>query len=499
MPASRKRSRAVAEEENSSKQTSATANGKGMKAFIGVSKSHVEDEGIKKRKTASQHEVKRLATKSAPAKTDCKRKRSFDSNTEEGDTEASVPEPNGRSGIFAPFRRKDESLGPSKRAKHAMLPPSPKETPSKRATAMFDRLKLDGPSQPIPFALSKKAQAALDTPPPTPEAEELDKELTLPIELQEIARLHASFLTALSLYYTHHGTSSPVGLSTILPQITKTWRKRTVTLEDVRRILALAPRPSEFCLEDYGQAGICLARSQPGQGGRKGTTSYIDEDRFNYLFESALQEKWTSWTRSAEKEHQTGAAFLKSLKLATISKTAAAEKASPLFARGAQRLADLKAGQAEASEVTSASNPPLQEQQKSTAGTQNRGATLLDRVLAKQANTANLPAGPTKAQLERKAALHRVVDVAQTLSLVCANKPRASFTMQALIQQLQQSLRTPVGKEEAERVLEVMAREVTPGFVKVLNSGAVKSVVISRAGIVAGHDLRERVAGLLEA
>ncbi|KAI6872923.1 hypothetical protein KC338_g1884 [Hortaea werneckii] len=498
MPASRKRSRAVAEGENSSKQSPATTNGKGIKAFIGVSKCNVEDEGIKKRKTATQHEVKRPATKSAPVKADCKRKRDLDSVSEEVDT-ASAPESNGRPGIFAQFRRKDEHMGPSKRAKHATLPPSPKETPSKRATAMFDRLNLDSTSQPIPFALSKKAQAALDTPPATPEAEELDKEFALPIELQELARLHASFLKALSLYYTHHGTSSPVALNTILPQITKTWRKRDVTLEDLRRILALAPRPSEFCLEDYGRAGICLARSQPEKERKNRTTSYIDEDRLNSLFESALQEKWNISTSSLEKEHQTGPAFIKSLELATISKNTAAEKASPLFACGAQRLADLKAGQAEASEVTSASNPPLQEQQKSIAGTQNRGATLLDRVLAKQANTANLPAGPTKAQLERKAALHRVVDVAQTLSLVCANKPRASFTMQALVQQLQQSLRTPVGKEEAERVLEVMAREVTPGFVKVLNSGAVKSVVVSRAGIVGGDALRERVAGLLEA
>ncbi|KAI7083024.1 hypothetical protein KC356_g7893 [Hortaea werneckii] len=498
MPGSRKRSRAVAEGENSSKQSSATANGKGMKAFIGVTKSHAEDEGIKKRKTATQHEVQRPATKSAPVKADCKRKRDLDTVSEEGDI-ASVPESNGRSGIFAQFRRKDEHMGPSKRAKFATLPPSPKETPSKRATAMFDRLKLDGASQPIPFALSKKAQAALDTPPATPEAEELEKEIALPIELQELARLHASFLKALSLYYTHHGTSSPVALNIILPQITKTWRKRDVTLEDLQRVLALAPRPSEFSLEDYGRAGIFLARSQPGQERRSGTTSYIDEDRLNSLFESALQEKWTSWTRSLEKEQQQGPAFIKSLELARISKNTAAEKASPLFARGAQRLADLKARQAEASEVITASNPPLQEQQKSTSGTQNRGATLLDRVLAKQANTANLPAGPTKAQLERKAALHRVIDVAQTLSLVCANKPRASFTMQALIQQLQQSLRTPVGKEEAERVLEVMAREVTPGFVKVLNSGSVKSVVVSKAGIVGGDALRERVAGLLEA
>ncbi|GAB1732354.1 hypothetical protein NU195Hw_g7299t1 [Hortaea werneckii] len=498
MLASRKRSRAVAEGENSSKQSSATTNGKGMKAFIGVSKCNVEDEGIKKRKTATQHDIKRPATKSAPVKADCKRKRDLDSASEEVDT-ASVPESNGRPGIFAQFRRNDEHMGSSKRAKHAALPPSPKETPSKRATAMFDRLNLDSTSQPIPFSLSKKAQAALDTPPATPEADELDKEFALPIELQELARLHASFLKALSLYYTHHGTSSPVALNTIIPQITKTWRKRDVTLEDLRRILALAPRPSEFCLEDYGRAGICLARSRPGKERKNGTTSYIDEDRLNSLFESALQERWTSWTRSLEKEHHAGPAFIKSLELATISKNTAAEKASPLFARGAQRLADLKAGQAEASEVTSVSNPPLQEQQKSTAGTQNRSATLLDRVLAKQANTANLPAGPTKAQLERKAALHRVVDVAQTLSLVCGNKPRASFTMQALVQQLQQSLRTPVGKEEAERVLEVMAREVTPGFVKVLNSGAVKSVVVSRAGIVGADALRERVAGLLEA
>lgn len=126
--------------------------------------------------------------------------------------------------------------------------------------------------------------------------------------------------------------------------------------------------------------------------------------------------------------------------------------------------------------------------------TQSRGTNLLDRILAKQAHTASLPAGPTKEQLERKAALHRIEDIARVLDLLAAGRARCSFSMQAMVQQLQQSLRNPISREEVERCLGLMAKEVTPGFVGLVKNGAMTGVVVTRGGRVGLVELRGRIA-----
>ncbi|TKA22149.1 hypothetical protein B0A50_08206 [Salinomyces thailandicus] len=493
MALSRKRTHAVSEEQNAKTQASTPAQPKGIKTFAAVSKTKSANNVEKRRKTSHQREATPPAPKTMPVQRDTKRKRGLESVAEEGEDEAPVSKKDECPRLLAHGAKK--GVQSSKRMRHALLPLLPKETPSKCAVAMFDRLRLDGASQPIPFALTKQPQAGLDTPPATPEAEQID---ILPVELQELIQLHASFLTALSLYFAHNGTTSPVSLGLLLPQITRTWRKRTVTIVDLRKLLGFNLQTTEFNLQDCGRADICLFRAQPRGRALKRAASYIDEDSLNLRFEDAVRERWATWVNEMDMEDRQPATFLKQLPLAEIRRNESAEKAAPLFARGAQRLADLKAGQTAAAKAAPSAPSPVHEQQKSGAAVQNRGATLLDRILAKQAYTAGLPAAPTKAQLERRAALHRVVDIAQVLTLLSANKPRSSFTMPALVQQLQQSLRTPIGKEEATQVLEVMANEVTPGFVKVINSGMVKGVVVSRVGSVGVEELRERVTMAFE-
>ncbi|KAF2768563.1 hypothetical protein EJ03DRAFT_328216 [Teratosphaeria nubilosa] len=491
MAVSRKRKHAVAEEPQPSKQTTHGKTQRNMKIFASVDKKDINvDAGSKKRKVVHTREPTPppvVLSKPTTAKSEKKRKRSLDSVAEEADDEIEVA-PKAHTRIFKQFvRKQDHSDTPrSKRARNA-VPPSPKETPSKRAAALFDNLKLD--SSAIPCALGEQ-QIAYDTPPKTPEAEETAQAVSLPTEVQELCQMHAAFLTALSLYYAHNGTSSPVDVNALLPQITKVWKKRAVRVEDLRRLLAIGHQGHDgFLLMDYRRAGIRLARVQPRGRALKRAASYVDEDGLNACFEDALQQKWRNWEGKSS-----GADFVKQLPLADITLNDTAAKAAPMFARGQQRLADLKASQAAAhAEASQPSTPDPSTSQKTVQAVENRSTSLLDRILAKQASTASMPAGPTKQQLERKAALHRVEEIARVLEMLTGGKARCSLSMGAMVQQLQQSLRSPISREEVERCLGLMASEITPGFVSIVVSVAVKGVVVNRALKVDLVTLRERV------
>ncbi|KAH9822797.1 DNA replication factor Cdt1 C-terminal domain [Teratosphaeria destructans] len=491
MAISRKRKHAVAEEQQPSKQTTNGKTQRNMKTFASVDKKDIDVEAAaKKIKVVHTREPTPPAvvlSKPTVAKSEKKRKRSLDSVAEEADDEIEVA-PKAHTRIFKHFAKKqDHSDTPrSKRARSAVLP-SPKETPSKRAAALFDNLKLD--SSAIPCALGKQ-QIVYDTPPEIADAGKPAHDVPLPTEVQELCRMHAAFLTALSLYYAHNGSSSPVNVSALLPQITKVWKKRAVAVEDLRRLLAISHQGHDgFLLMDYGRAGIRLSRVQPRGRAIKRAASYVDEDSLNVRFEDALQQRWRDWDGGSS-----AAEFVKQLPLSAIALNDTAEKAAPMFARGQQRLADLKASQAAArAEASQSSTPAPSASLRTIQAAQNRSTSLLDRILAKQASTASMPAGPTKQQLERKAALHRVEEIARVLEMLTGGKTRCSLSMGAMVQQLQQSLRNPISREEVERCLGLMASEITPGFVSIIVSVAVKGVVVNRALKVDLITLRERV------
>ncbi|TKA72523.1 hypothetical protein B0A55_06427 [Friedmanniomyces simplex] len=488
MAISRKRKQhAVDDEAAPSKQTS-------MKRFAGVSKEHEADAGSKKQKVAHTRDDTPpviTMTKPTPAKADKKRKRQLET-VAELEEEEEVAE--GKPRILRQLAKKVDASSPrTKRCKTA-LPPSPMDTPSKSATALFNKLKLDNAS--IPFSLGGRP-VGYETPPDTPEAEPNHEVSQSPSELQDLCHLHAAFLSALSMYYAHNGTTSPVNVGSLLPMITKNWKKRAVTLDDLRRLLAVQHRgQSDFLLEDGGRAGVCLSRTQPRGRALKRATSYIDEDDLNGLFEQALEANWRKWQMAAEMKDGNAANFINQLPLVDILKSPSAGKSSPMFARGQQRLADLKSAQASASQAPDTLPPAATIEPKATKAVQNRGTSLLDRVLARQALASSLPASPTKQQLERRAALHRVEDIARVLGLLVGAKPRVSLSMQAIVQQLQQSLRNPISREEVERCLEVMAGEVTPGFVSLFVSGSVRGVVVRREGRMDAAEVREIVEKL---
>ncbi|KAF2861362.1 hypothetical protein K470DRAFT_196942, partial [Piedraia hortae CBS 480.64] len=312
----------------------------------------------------------------------------------------------------------------------------------------------------------------------------------LPSELQEVCRLHAAFLTALTMYYAHNGTTSPANIVSILPHITKTWKMRSVTIEDIRLLLGFGT--SDFTLEDFGRAGICLVRTQPTTNR---SSSYINEESTKTKFEQRLRQKWCEW----KKHDSSPLNFLQNLQLSEIRQNSSVKNAAPIFARGHERLVDIKSSQAAAQAGASKPTSQLDEAQKSTVGVEKRNVKLLDRILAKQAIMASMPAGPTREQLERRAALNRIEDVARVLTIMAlgGRSARISMSVTAVVQQLQQSLRNPISRDEAERCLALMSQEITPGFVKVVSTGNVHAVVLSRQAQFDIAQVRERVRVLL--
>lgn len=487
MAISRKRKHTVADETSTSKQTRVAASQKHIKDFGNTAKPAKEPQSLKKRK------VVREATpqpQTAPPSSANKRKRALES-VEEDDEEQPVKQSKATGSIFARFAKPKEDTTPqTSRFKNA-LPPSPAQTPSKKATQLFDRLNIRATS-PV-LQASSKYQKAYDTPPATPESDRVHDITPLPEELQDFVRMHCAFLTALGLHYAHNrGSTAPVNIKLLLPSITANWRKRSVTINDLRKMLEISNGDAAyFSLEDRGKAGVFLSTSENAS---KRSAGLLDEAELTASFEASLNKVWQRWCTDTKEELQTGRAFIRQLPLAEIAQYEAAQKTAPLFARGQQRLANLKNSQATAKAEAEQERPAVRPEAKSTTAVQNRGASLLDRVLAKQAHAASLPSGPTKTELERKSALHRIEDVARILELLAAGKPRVTFSMPTVTQQLQQSLRNPISREEVERCLEIMAAEIMPTFVQMIASGSIKGVVVTKAGKIGFADMKERLA-----
>jgi hypothetical protein len=426
-----------------------------------------------------------------------KRKRTLDPVSEQSDEEAGR-KTKVQQGFFRQFAKPKTATTPQSSRFHEPTPVSPSQTPTRNAQQLFDQLNIRATS-PTAQRSSKRARA-LETPPTTPEADKPQPNAILPTELRDLLSLYSSFLTAISLQSAHTGGSiAAVNLKSLLPLVTANWRKRSVTVNDVRKMLALTEKKAgpSFVLEDRARAGIFLARAE--QSGAETTNTYIDEAKLNAAFETALRTAWTDYSISTPENLLTARAFIRQLSQIDLLQHGSTQNASSLLpSRGQQRLADLKAGQAASKaeeEVASPQTTTTTSLARSTAGVTNRSTSLLDRILAKQAASANLPSGPTRAELERKSALHRIEDVARVLEMLAAGQPRASFSLSALVQTMQQSLRTPITGEEVDRCLGIMAREIMPSFVRVVRSGGVSGVVVTRAGKIGFADLKERLAG----
>ena len=473
MPVTRKR-KAISPD--TAKQ-STLASQKTINTFGRVTKSQKADQSAKKRKTLDSAIIDTYS--SPPTNT------INEHATGQKEQEATVKTTQSKKRA----READEAVTtPQNKRFRDALPPTPAETPSKSASKLFERLLLDNAA---PASTVSTEETVYDTPPLTPRAfKSLETSLStteLPAPLQELIRLFKAFITSTSLYCAHNGLGTPMYITNLLPHVTRSWRKRAVTEKDMSTILGILGNNDTFELADNGEGSLCIELLETNHS----TTGHFNQPELIQLFHKRLTALWKQWTSSSTNAHSDVDGFLSQLPTVNIITSQVAPSNSTHLNKGSERLQDLKtAALAGRAAQTSARKPVVEASAKSAAAVASRGASLLDRILAKQTTNANKASGPDPAQLARLSAIDRIADIVEVLDVLSNGRARASFSTKVLLSHLQNSLRNPISAEEGEKCLEIMAKEVATSFVKIVRAGSVDAVVITRGGKPRPDELR---------
>ena len=321
-----------------------------------------------------------------------------------------------------------------------------------------------------------------------------------PPHLAELVDLHRAFLKTAMVQIAHNGSNVPIDIRSLAPHIARSWGKRQVTIEDIRRCVAIQASAeqhtvSPFIVSDYGRGKVCIELDS-----RHDETS-VNEDKLCRQFENNLS---CLYAKRATDEVPGVDIPLEGLSLGDLPQAAITNmdlglKANPIIAKGQRALTELKNGVAakqqekEAQQQAAASSPML-----NADGTK---MSLLDRIRFKQLARESGPLPPSGPELERRAALNRVADVSATISMLSLSKPpslpRQAFTMQAILERLKDSLRVPVSKEEATNCVRLIASEVAPEWLRVVTIGGRENVVVQRNQQPVDRVIQERVQKLL--
>lgn len=315
----------------------------------------------------------------------------------------------------------------------------------------------------------------------------------LPPELAELILLHKAFLKTTMIHIAHSRSDVPLDINELAPHIARSWKKRQVTVEDIRRCIAIQSYSSEspFIVSDYGRGKVCVEL-------RSGYDSAaVKED---VLCKQFLENLKAICARHAADQMTDVEVPLESLSLGDLPKAAIANKSTiasnPILNKGVKVLDafknDLLARQQE-----------KQAQQKTAEMLNPDGSkmSLLDRLRSKQLAAASAPAAPTSAEMQRRAALNRVSEIAATVSMLSLTNPvslpRQAFTMFAIAEKLKDSLRVPMAREEAITCVRLIANEVAPEWLRLVTIGGRENVVIQRNGEPVAKTIQDRVNRLM--
>jgi hypothetical protein len=382
----------------------------------------------------------------------------------------------------------------SPRSGHFASPKAtPKRTPSRRA-----RAPVKTPSTPA----TPSKQRTLDFGKIAPVQEELPL-VPRPALFNDVLNLHSAFVQAFSFHMAHNGVNAPADLRDFLPSVTRIWKKRKVQMKDLQRLVWVWEKSEKaaivsYRLANYGLGKICMER-----------TFQVDEQpaALQDSFEETLDLMWEKAQDSlqAANEEDRPSIFIETLGLSTIH-----ESLTPFasFQKGQQRLQDLKGGllrlKAERLSVDSAQTTPLER-----TATVSRRQGLLDRIKNKELRQSKLPPPPTKKEVVRRAAVDRVEEVAGILAMLrpagyIGNGIKAMFAsqrkpykMDAMVELVRDSIRSPIPREEVEMCLEILAEPSVAGsWISIVTVKEMKSVVLKSSKDVSAKDIGARAAQL---
>lgn len=317
----------------------------------------------------------------------------------------------------------------------------------------------------------------------------------LPLQLAELVRLNRAFLKTLAIHIAHAGANAPVDIRALAPNISRSWGKRQVTAEDIRRCVAVQSysKQSPFIVSDYGRGKLCVELAAGHDG------ASLSQERLGRQFEENLRALCAERAMDdmADVDVPLSSLSLYDLPQAAVTDKGAGAQADPTLAKGQRALSELKSGLAAKRQDKETRRP---EAALNPDGTKT---SLLDRLRLKQLAKADEPLPPTGPELARRAALNRVADVAAIISMLSLSNPlslpRQAFTMAAISDRLRDSLRVPVSRDEGAACVRLIAAEVAPEWLRVVTIGGRENVVVQRSAQPVDRVIHERVQKLLAA
>lgn len=396
-----------------------------------------------------------------------------------------VPQPVAKATATPNTKGKPVAKAPAARRDAAHRPAAATIISKSRQEAKSSQSKIDAF-----YTKQQQAKSAAD--------DEIDA--TFPPHLAELVRLHRAFLKTVVMQMAHTRSNVPLDIRELAPNMARSWRKRAVTVEDVRRCVAIESSTrdggarSPFIVADYGKGKVCV-ELRPGHDG-----GAINEALLCKQFEENLKnlgaERATD--EMADVDVTLDGLSLADLPQADLKDMNTGAKTAALLAKGHKALSELKNDMAARQQEKEAKQQTVSAPLLNPDGSK---MSLLDRLRHKQLAAANAPLPPSGPELQRRAALNRVADVASTISMLSLSSPvslpRQAFAMAAIVEKLRDSLRVPVSKEEGTECIRLIAKEIAPEWVRVVTIGGRENVVIQRGYEPVSRVIQERVQKLM--
>lgn len=341
---------------------------------------------------------------------------------------------------------------------------------------------------------------------------------TRPTCYHDIISLHTSFLTALSFHYAHNNPSAPADLREFLPCIEKIWKKRGVAVEEFRRMVFVANQigvggdekkkkaeekqeSKDLRIVTYGPGKTCLELSSSADNLYRPPVK--DEGVLREKFWGVLERLWLEWrdsTTTSSKDtdpNDEDTNFLSSISLepVTTSKTTTPLTTPRIgrqrlleFNQGNLKLRSLKSQDSTIHDSAARARRSRKSSTTATTSTASRKSSLLDRIRAKETQAANKPPPLTPEQSLRVSASQHVAEVRSILACMRPSQgklapQRKAYRWDEAVGNVLQSLKMPVGRREIEVCLEMIAGDEGCGWVKCVQVGEVKSLVLMSGGL----------------
>ena len=340
----------------------------------------------------------------------------------------------------------------------------------------------------------------------------------IPEAFYDLRDIYRCFLKAFSLHLAHNGQASPADIDILLPTITRLYRKRSVGREDLQRMLALFEVPNSPISPDrvllaQEESPFKLVISGVGSNSR-GLIEFVPSQchvfkpklflqDYNALIDNvnSWQRKWKDSFVHAPTEHypllayQTGAQTAIRQAKATAKLNHVLNRTSKPQQQTAQSDKENDEPDFKRLSITD-SSVTEEDQPQTTLSTKSRTLSLFDRVKAKQ-SAAALTSHPTSSEILRRHAIGRIPDVVEILrmkqnqrSQLSGTFNKVSFSMQQTVAMIKSSLSVPMADEEVKLCVDILAREVPGGWLKVTEAGTFQGVVIQGQAL-RGSEVRD--------